>query len=152
MKSRTSRFFSSFNDHIKVQLEETVVTITELIDEMDKEAGLGGLAMQRKTLEDVHVLKANVEEDIHKLKDGLMDIHGMLLIERQEAYRKAQDAPTGDSKSVLEQLLQSFDRMAEAGNRVEDRFGKCEIRGKFLIVTDPLQIIWKDGSTLSYKR
>lgn len=127
LKSRTSRFFASFNDHVNIKLSETASKITELINEMDKEAELGGLAMQRKTMEDIHIFKTNTEQDINALKDGLMDIHDILLLNRQESYYRAQQFPLGNSAGIIETLLRSFDQIVAARNRVEDKFGAFEI-------------------------
>jgi hypothetical protein len=51
LKSRTSRFLGSFNDKVNEGFQETAKAITELIDEIGKEATVGGFAMQRMTLQ-----------------------------------------------------------------------------------------------------
>jgi hypothetical protein len=65
--------------------QETAKAITELIDEIDKEAAVGGFAMQRVTLQRVSLLHESVDQKMTLLDEGITDIRAELLRQREQS-------------------------------------------------------------------
>jgi hypothetical protein len=127
LKSRTSRFFGSFNEKVTERFEETAKVITERIDEMDKEAAIGGLAMQRSILHGVSSIYENMDQKMSTLTESVTDVRDELLHLRQQSYRSAQrDFDISDD--MVNGLLQSFDQISLTRQSIEYTISKFQYK------------------------
>ncbi|KAH8679033.1 hypothetical protein BGZ60DRAFT_255871 [Tricladium varicosporioides] len=125
LKSRTSRFFGSFNDKVNEKFEETAKAISERIEEIEKEAAVGGLAMQRVTLQGVKLLHESVDQKMAVLEEGIGDIQAELLRQRQQSWRNHE--PNFDIRSqMVYGLLESFDEVSLKSQDIEYKITKSK--------------------------
>jgi hypothetical protein len=101
LKSKVARFFGSFNENVKKRFEETARSIDLKIEQMYKEAGIGGLAIQQDILSEV-LLTGQVVEQIYQrqTETRIFDQPTLqaLISESEEAVIAQQDAQITFSK------------------------------------------------------
>lgn len=78
MKPKTSRFFDSFNENVNKKLEETAQTIQGSIDNMYSEAAIGGLAMQRATLQGISEMNQIHDRRLETIEATLGEVKSQL--------------------------------------------------------------------------
>ena len=113
-KSRTSRFLGSFNDSVNKKFETTAATITVLIDEIDKEAAVGGFAMQWAALQGLSSLNERLDHNMTQLKDSITDIQ-MELIRQRQHPRPIPSQEYDLETNMVRKLLENFNEVSFNG-------------------------------------
>ena len=78
LKSKTSRFFDSFNDGVNKKFEDTAQAIQVCIEDMYNEARIAGLAMQRATLSGMSQMGKNHDERLAAIEASLEEVKAKL--------------------------------------------------------------------------
>ena len=140
LKSRTSRLFGSFNDKVQTKFEETAKAIAERIEEIDKEAAVGGFAMQRVTLQRVSLLHKSVDQKMTVLEEGITDIQAELLRQRQQScYSHGSCLDIRDE--IVCGLLESFDEVSLKTQGIEYKISESSswANGPFLTLSSKIK-------------
>jgi DNA-binding ferritin-like protein (Dps family) len=114
LKSRTSRFFQSFNDNVNKKFEEVVKSIEANINEMYKESQIGGLAMQREALSTIAGVEYNVfamHNKVTSIGADIQDFKDELIRQRQQAYREPAEFGFDVGNFMRETLLSNFEEV-----------------------------------------
>jgi hypothetical protein len=140
LKSRTSRFFGSFNDNVNNRFEETAKAIAERIEEIDKEAAAGGLAMQRVALQRVSLLHESVDQKMTVLEEGITGIQAELLRQRQQPCRSHGTGLDTRDEMVCA-LLATFDEVSLKNQGIEYKISESSpsLIGAFLILSSKIR-------------
>jgi len=118
MKPKTSRFFDSFNENVNKKLEETAQTIQGSIDNMERLAAIGGLAMQRATLQGISEMNQNHGRRLETIEATLGEVKSQL------AY---QQSMTGldFGPAMVQAFLSSFEQASSPIFDMTCSFSRC---------------------------
>lgn len=105
LKSKTSRFFDSFNDNVNKNFEGTAQAIQGCIDEMYNEAGIAGLAMQRATLSGMSQMSQNHDERFSAIEASLGEVKAQLA--HRESMLEFDFGP-----AMLQAFLSGFEKVS----------------------------------------
>jgi DNA-binding ferritin-like protein (Dps family) len=114
LKSRTSRFFQSFNDNVNKKFEEVAKSIEANINEMYKESEIGGLAMQREALSAISGVEDNVfaiHKKVASIGDDIQDFKDELFRQRQQTYRESSGVGFDVGNFMRQTLLSNFEEV-----------------------------------------
>jgi hypothetical protein len=112
LRSRTSRFFQSFNDAVNQKFEDVVKLIESNIEEMYKESGLGGLAMQREALSIMSGMDSSLltmHNEMSVISTDIQDVKDELFRQRQQSFKYGSEFDIGSF--MRQALLSSFDEV-----------------------------------------
>jgi hypothetical protein len=98
--------------------QEMAKAITELIDEIDKEAAVGAFAMQRVTLQKVSILHESVNQKMTLLDEGITDIRAELL-RKSEQSRRSNVSGLDIRDEMVFGFLESFDEVSLKAQGIE---------------------------------
>jgi hypothetical protein len=111
--------------------QETAKAITELIDEIDKEAAVGGFAMQRVTLQRVSLLHESVDQKMTLLDEGITDIRAELLRQREQS-RRSNVSRLDIRDEMVYGFLESFDEVSLKAQGIEYKISEQSPLNKWL--------------------
>ena len=100
LSSRTSKSFQSFNEDVHKKFEETASIITERIEDMYKESGIGGLAM----LNDIQRRQSLMEQRQSLIGADVQDIKAELFRQRQQPLLQQRDLGF-DVRNLMRQTM-----------------------------------------------
>jgi hypothetical protein len=125
LKSRTSRFFQSFNENVNKKFKEVAKLIQDNIDEMYRESGIGGLAMQREALSAI----SGVEDNVFAISNKVSSIGADIQDFKDELFRQRQQPPPTIGFDVgnfmRETLLSNFEEVTFKSQGIEFTISKC---------------------------
>jgi hypothetical protein len=119
LKSRTSRFASSFNDQADKRFKEAASHITKLIDEIDNVAAVGGLAIQRLTLDGISSLHKRSDVAENRIIEQLNQIHAAVLQQPEQQINQAPSQTLLLGNDRARDLLENFDHISLRNQYVE---------------------------------
>jgi hypothetical protein len=106
LKSKTSRFFASFNDSVNKKLKETVQAIQTCISDMYNEANIAGLAMQRATLSGMSQWSQNQDLRFAAIETSLKEVKYELNQQRSSLHFDFSSAMVHKFFSDSEKIVQ----------------------------------------------